>query len=402
MKFNQEILSSHLKALIALPESNDLVFSFYFNLDRTPAATIHAIRNELSQLRHVLKPEVLPQSLEAEAVLAHFIAKEAHPLSKGAAIFFRGGKQPFYLPIQFQQPIQDHISVEHVPHIVPLIEFKDRYDRYVVLISTEEQARIVEVVLGEVSKEQWINRPELRKRIGGEWTREHYQNHKHGRTGKFIKEKIALLEQVFHQGGYGHLILAGSPELVERVQSALPEHLKKKVIETIQGVPGGEASEIVMSTIEAFVEEESNESKENLERLEEAVLSDGPAAIGLGPCEKAFEQHQVDMLLMTRDESSASPQKSASGTSKLRVHNHSARGSQKQNTNLKKRHDALLKLAVEQKVAIEFVPRGTFLDHFDGVGMLLRYKGILPSLSEKTLESEAEKRTPDKKRTLEV
>lgn len=388
-KFNQEILKSHLKTLIALPESEDSVFSFYINLERSPAGTIHAIRNELNQLRQLLDEEKRAQCLEAEAVVEHFVAKEAHPLTKSAAIFFRGGDKPFYLPIQFQLPMNDQIVIERMPHIVPLIEFKDRYDRYVVLISTEEEARIVEVVLGEVSKQQWIERPELRKRIGREWTREHYQNHRRGRTDKFIKEKIALLEQVFSQGGYGHLILTGSPKLVARVNANLPKHLQEKVIEAMNVVPKNDGTDIVMSTIHAFVDEELHESKQNLKRLEGIVLSDGPASIGIALCEQAFQQHQVDMLLITRDEDTIK-QLENTALSELDVENEAAAMGRKQSTSLKNRREQILKMAIEQDVAIEFVPPGSFLDKFDGVGVLLRYKGSLPAQPEPTATYEEE------------
>jgi len=375
-RVNQGILKSHLKTLIALSESNDPVFSFYLNLDRPVAATLHAVKNELRQMRHLLTASSRPQSLEVEAVVAHFIAKEAHPLSKSAAIFVRAGEQPFYLPIQFQLPIDDRITIDAVPHIVPLIEFRDRYDRYVVLVSNEKEARIFEIVLGEVSKAQWLARPELRKRIGREWTREHYRNQRRGETDRFIQEKIALLKQVFSRGGYGHLILSGEPEWVARVEAALPKVLREKVIETLPDIAGDGPADIVMPTIQAFVAEETQESKQNLKRLEDAVLSDGNAAIGIRPCEQALEQRQVDMLLITQNEENATPQNDAD-YSRLRVHRHTAKGGNKQATTIANRREGVLKMAIEQDIPVEFVSLGSFLDNFDGVGVLLRFKQAL-------------------------
>lgn len=103
---------------------------------------------------------------------------------------------------------------EHIRTL--LVEFKDTYHRYVVMIATEKRARILEVNLGAVTKEIWAERPELRQRVGREWTRDQYQNHSRDRADRFIKEKVEILDRLMSQGGQTHLILAGSPPLAAR------------------------------------------------------------------------------------------------------------------------------------------------------------------------------------------
>ena len=84
------------------------------------------------------------------------------------------------------------------------------------MIATEKRARILEVNLGAVTKEIWAERPELRQRVGREWTRDQYQNHSRDRADRFIKEKVEILDRLMSQGGQTHLILAGSPPLAAR------------------------------------------------------------------------------------------------------------------------------------------------------------------------------------------
>ena len=84
-------------------------------------------------------------------------------------------------------------------------------------LSTQaEGATTLEVNLGAVTKEIWAERPELRQRVGREWTRDQYQNHSRDRADRFIKEKVEILDRLMSQGSQTHLILAGSPPLAAR------------------------------------------------------------------------------------------------------------------------------------------------------------------------------------------
>jgi len=138
------------------------------------------------------------------------------------------------------------------PHIYPLIELMDTYYRYVVAISTEKKACILEIDTGSVTESLWMERPELRKRIGREWTKEHYQNHREDRGGKFIKEKIRILERVMSAGGQTHLILAGSPQRTSRLKKALPKRLSDRLVDTVVIDESVETGSVVEATLEAL------------------------------------------------------------------------------------------------------------------------------------------------------
>jgi len=100
--------------------------------------------------------------------IARYLAEKLLLGAKGVAIFSRAGGEPFFLPLQFRVPLPDWMAVGTTPNIFHLVELKDTYHRYVVMISTEESVRIYEVNLGAVTEQLWEQRPELRKRVGRE------------------------------------------------------------------------------------------------------------------------------------------------------------------------------------------------------------------------------------------
>ena len=79
--------------------------------------------------------------------------------------------------------------------------------------------------------------PELKRRIGSEWTREHYWSHRRDRNQRFLNAKIDLIDELMNQRGINYLVVAGSPERVSRLKSELPEHLKRRLVSMIAARP---------------------------------------------------------------------------------------------------------------------------------------------------------------------
>ena len=343
-------LQQHIRTLAELDETADPLLGVYVNVDANAEAVARKLQD---QARVVRKTILLHQrenfDLALERVIA-FVESELFPETRGAAIFARAGNTPFFLPLQFRVPLADWFIADTAPNIYPLIELKDTYHRYVILISTEAQARIVEVNLGAVTEELWRTRPELRERVGREWSKEHYQNHRRERTNRFVKEKVKVLEQLMAQGGHAHLVLAGNPFLCARVRAALPKHLQAKLIDTIVAGNRDEISEIVEATLSAFIEKQELGAHALVDTLRREVRVGGLAVLGAEASLRAMEHGNADVLVLAR--------------------------------NLPDRalREKLARTAERHDVEIHFVTHSDELMEFGGVGCLLRYKEMYESV----------------------
>ncbi len=296
-----EKLQIHISILATLPETNFPIISCYLALEKGRLKNPNAFDERMRSLEKSLGEHTQRDFEEALNQIARYLAAELLPDAKGAAIFSRAGNDPFFLPLQFRVPLPNWVAVDTMPNIYHLVELKDNYHRYIVMISTEENARILEVNLGSVTEELWKQRPELHKRVGREWTKEHYQNHRRDRTQKFVKEKIEVLEKLMSAGGYAHLILAGHPTITKRVQSKLPKHLEEKLIDVLPVSEKTPVSEVVKTTLASFIKAEEKESRAAVEELARQIYSGGLAVIGTGPSFQALRRGQVDMLVLTKE-----------------------------------------------------------------------------------------------------
>ncbi len=339
-------LEKHIRTLATLEETNSPVVSYYLNLETNEVTNRIMLTERGRVLRQSLWGRAKHDFEEAMNRIEAFIDNDLLPDAKGVAIFARAGEGEFFLPLQFRVPLPNWISITALPNIFHLIELKDTYHRYVVMISTEESARILEVTLGSVTEELWRDRPELRKRVGREWTKEHYQNHRRERTNQFIKEKIAILEKLMSAGGHTHLILAGSPQITARVSKALPRHLQEKLVDTVVAGPNDNISDVVAVTLSQFIEQEEQESQAIVDTLYKELRTSGLAVVGPEAALAALQQGQADMLVLAQD---------------------------MPDTSLRER---LVRLAAQSQCHIEVVNYSPVLMEFGGVGCLLRY--VLP------------------------
>lgn len=339
-------LQKHIRTLATLEETNSPVISYYLNREFDELSNRLKLTEQGRVLRQSLWGRAKHDFEEAMNKIETFIDTELLPDAKGVAIFARTGEGPFFLPLQFRVPLPNWIAVTALPNIYHLIELKDTYHRYVVMISTEESARILEVTLGAVTEELWRERPELRERVGREWTKEHYQNHRRERTHQFIKEKIKILERLMAAGGHTHLILAGNPQMTARIRKALPRHLEEKLIDTVVAGANDNISDVVAVTLSQFIEQEEQESQAIVDTLYRELSISGLAVVGPEASLAALQQGQADVLVLAQDMPDLS----------LR--------------------EELVRLAAQSQCQVEVVNYSPVLMEFGGAGCLLRY--LLP------------------------
>ena len=336
-------IEQHIRALTDVNETEEPFLSCFFNLEKGVNQCINFLLERKQILIRGLSHKREQSFLEAIEEVQNCLRTKVIPKMKGMAVFVRCGELPFLLPLKFRVPLPNQIVIGSSPHIYPLIELKDVYHRYVILIATKENARILEVNLGAITESLWTKRPELRKRVGRSWTKEHYQNHRHNRTDKFYKEKIDMLDKLMNAGGYSHLILAGSPEITSKLKKKLPKRLSDKIIDIVATNGKVETQILIEATLSSFIDHEQQESFVAVDKLRQELDTNGLAVVGEEECLKALEDRQADMLIIAQEYD---------------------------NLELKNK---LVQLAIQNDVHIETVRDSYLLIQNGGVGCLLRY-----------------------------
>jgi len=292
-------LNQYITALASVEESDAPFISCYFNLENGQTGWSNVLDERARILRRLLKGNDLADLEETLERIEVWMTTELLPEAKGVAIFARGTcGGSFMLPMQFAAPLPNRIMAYPTPNIYHLVELKDNYHRYVVLLALPYRVGILEVNLGAATIRAWLNQPGLRTRVGSEWARSHYQINQAHRGDRFVDEKIAVLEQLMRAGGHSHLILAGDPGITARVRHALPNDLAEKLVDEVPASKRDRPTEVVMLTLASFIEHEQQESRTVVERLIEGLRSHNLAIAGSAATLDALRWGEVDTLVM--------------------------------------------------------------------------------------------------------
>ncbi len=336
-------MKKHIQDLATLPEMDAPVVSCYVELEKGRPKNPQAFRRGLGVLKKSLTRADRQHVEEALSGIEAYMAEELLDEARGAALFSRAGKEPFFLPLQFRAPLPDWIFVDTIPNIYHLVELKDTYHRYVVLLGTAERVRILEVTLGAVTEQVWKDRPELRKRVGREWSKQNYSRRRHEQEGRFLKDVIGVLAKRMSAGGYTHLILAGEPKVMRKVRAVLPKSLSNYLVDNVPASGKDKIADVVMATLSAFVEEERRESLSTVETLHGEIRANGLGLSGERETLGALERGQADVLVLAKG------------------HDSEAR-------------EEMIRLATTTGCEVEIVDQSDLLTQLGGVGCLLRYR----------------------------
>ena len=368
-------LKRQITLLASVKESDAPFISCYLNLENGQTGWRDVLEERGRILRRTLKGDDLTDLEEALGNIEAWLSAELLPEAKGVAIFARGTcGGSFLLPMQFTAPLPNWIAVYPTPNIYHLVELKDDYHRYVVLLALPNRACIVAVNLGAATIQAWIDQSELRTRVGSEWTRIHYHVNQAHRGDRFVHEKIAVLEQLMHAGGHSHLILAGDPEITARVRHAMPKNLAEKLVDVAPASARDRQTEVVILTLSSFIEHEKHENRTIAERLIDGLHSQNLAVAGSAATLDALRWGEVDTLVMA---SSYQPDPGWTCTACRAIGTEPAETSVCPHCgNLSVRpmdvRETLLRLAGELECTVEVVQHAEELLSLGGVGCLLR------------------------------
>jgi hypothetical protein len=291
----------HIRNLATLPRTEAPVISCYLRVQDGHLRHRRLFDKRIEELKRCVAGKTAERFERALVPIERFLSAEVHGSSKGAAVFSREGHQPYFLALQFAVPLPTWVTADMLPNIYHLVELKDKYWRFILLVCSRDEIRMLSVNLGKVTLELLRQRPELRRRVGREWTKEHYRAHRAARTRRFVDDAVNALSEVMSAGGYDHLILAGDRSMTALVRRALPPRTAARLAGIIRNPGMTEACDVVSRSIEAFIEAEEKESCDAAGMLEERLRGGGLAVAGTRASHFALRRGRVQTLVMSTD-----------------------------------------------------------------------------------------------------
>lgn len=287
------ITKEHIDELLEIKPAGTLVTSFYLNVDprHTNPTAYKTITNSLlhTKLRSLEKENWSKKQLAAVKEdfekIEYEVTNSFVPAGKvRGLVIIADGTRDLYLVYRVAQPVKSQVVVDPNPYIRPLVAILDEYHRLMLVLVDKQEARLLEVYMGEV-----LEHNAYRSDIEGKVRKGGWYGLEERRIERSIKNKVirhyhtvanALLEH-FRMGHFEYLFIGIKPEDYSLFFPLLHSYLQPRIKGRLNLSPKDHINTIIEAALET--EKKINEEDDSmiLERLIEALHKGGLAAKGI-------------------------------------------------------------------------------------------------------------------------
>jgi len=287
------IAEKELRELMDFQGEGEPILSLYLDVNPT-----RQDKDECKLALRGLLKEVAGKALRKDVErIKRFFDFEYDWQDKGIAIFSCQGRG-FWQAHRLSVPVRNGIFVGQRPHIKPLTDLFDEYERHCVALVDREQARLFLVHLGEIEEHTGALALMPGRHKRGGWAQARYQRHIEGLAQQNLKRAAEAVAKFFEREGCSHLILAGTEDTLAQFREFLPRALQERIIGEFAMEMTAPIDQVLATAMEIEERAERQREAELVERLITSMSKGRQAAIGLDDTLFALQEGRVHTLVV--------------------------------------------------------------------------------------------------------
>lgn len=369
------MLENRLRELATQSTSGPFL-SLYLDTQRGDAAQGDRIRvlikNETQRIRENLGGNGHDQEIERGIrQIETYMQNDLHPETRGVAIF-SCPTDDIFIPLQLPVAVRPELAIGSRPHLRQLAALKRQNPRMAVALVDAKFARLFELEFGQVLNEIDLADPDVpRRHDQGGWSQANMQRHVQDHIDRHHKEVADTLTKMFDKGRFEGILLAGQERNVANFRTYLPKRVDEKVIGSLRLDIRASVDEVVSACSDLMEERRAEVLRQQLADLEAAALGNGRGALGLRRVVDAVNQRKLQHLYLRDDVNARGWRCTRCGTLGEAIPvGCPVCGEAVLTVDLV---EEFVSAAELEDARIDFVPPGTALDEWQGVGATLRF-----------------------------
>jgi peptide subunit release factor 1 (eRF1) len=174
---------------------------------------------------------------------------------------------------QIKLPFAASVHWQKGAFLRPIVEAMDEHERYGVVLTDTQRARLFLVYMGELTEhEDLFSETARRTKATGsdQWRAEKRHDRRHdGEVASHAKKVIDALHDLALLSPFDRLIVAGTPKATSQLVRLLPKRLRGKLVETVSMSVGAPQKDVLKKILNV---------QRKMERAQESVLVEGVLA----------------------------------------------------------------------------------------------------------------------------
>jgi len=300
------ISENDLKGLLAFEsESDSPVLSVYLNIDQSQAVNLNrgfeAALKSLLQQKEKSVSGALKRSFYEDAQGVNSFVLDYEPEAK-TLVIFHDASRDFLWHRNLKISLKSSVHWLARPYVRPLLEARDEYERFGVILTDRARARLFIVVMKSIEElREALAEADVRK-FDASGTDQmlsqmSFQRKADEHAKWHLKNVSERMEKLAERYKFDRLVLAGTQEVVSELRHLLSDRLKKSVVGTIPIPIDAGVSEILEETLELQKKQERSEELELVKNLLTAAAKNQLAVTGLKATLEAVVAGRIRQLV---------------------------------------------------------------------------------------------------------
>jgi peptide chain release factor subunit 1 len=287
-----------LKELSEISDTKPSFISIYLNAKRNDAEKFLS-RREKECLNALSEEKELKQIFQKnmEDIREFLTAGRKSEQAKAFAIFSSVPKnffESYFLPIE----VENQLVVDTSPYIRPLAMLQEEWESFAIVLLDHSNAKLYIISSAVISDTKKMHKDIMNKHKKGGCSQMRFQRLRKGAIDQFFKEVSEYLEDLLEKEKVRRIILAGPGSAKKEFEEYLPDHLKEKIIATIDedlDVPEGR---LLSDSLKDFFKKEREEENEMVQDLRAEILKGGLVTYGIDETLRAVTEGRAELLLI--------------------------------------------------------------------------------------------------------
>ena len=343
-------LQQQIALLASLRPAGGSVVSCYLDLSDDRSALHDFVRNRLgAELARA--PAAQRSAFEACTDVIEAQLESEKPLqARGLAVFAAvDGKAPLLSAMTFAVPFRRSLNVSRSPDLLPLVQLKELYGRFQVVLAAPEGLQLAEVNLGDVSVKAWAT-TSARAATDAERGRSQVETTAAGR----LSSQVSVIERQLGKGGACPVFLAGDVDVMQTIPGLLGSSSVARLMGALPMPANASLHETAAECLRTLMDYETSQARSTAAQILRGIRHQGHAVAGTVAVLDAIRRGIADRLVISSDYR-PEPRR---------------RYSTDKNDALDLRVE-LIRLAAQQRFPVEFADSEA-LHYLGGAGCLLR------------------------------
>ena len=283
------------------------VLTVYLDTDKSNVVNVNrafevVFRNMLRDVEQ-FEDKGKQQQLEQDAERVQSFLDDYRATKRGL-VMFSDASEGFFDVRKFEIRVPNILTWRDTPYVRPLLELIDEHERYGVVLTDREHARLFSIFLGEIKehKEVFAKADVTHIKSAGQdhaWSQMNIQRKADLHARWHLKEVVQMMSRLAQALNFDRLILAGPVEATNELQDLLPKALRARVVRKI-ALPVEANSAVVLEETSKIEKEAERQGEVDLvKQLITAANKKQKAVVGLEETLLALQEWRVWQLVYT-------------------------------------------------------------------------------------------------------